>query len=151
MIYLGADHQGYQLKEAIKAFLTERGLAFEDLGTDSEESADFPTYAIAVAERVVDDRANQEDSIGVVICGSGIGVDIAANKVNGARAALATTEYMGKQSREHDDANILALGAQVVTEQEALAILDAFLGATFDGIERHARRVEMISKYEEQR
>jgi ribose 5-phosphate isomerase B len=136
------------LKERVKALLTERGLAFEDLGTNSEESVDFPPLAFAVAEKVAGERAAGSDALGILACGSGVGMDIAANKVKGARAALALTEYMGRQSREHDDANILVLAGRVIGEELAVKIAGEFLEARFGGEDRHARRVKQIEAYE---
>lgn len=149
MIYIGADHAGFRLKENIKALLHERGDVFEDLGTHSEESVDFPDYAFAVGENVAAAQRAGGTDIGILVCGSGVGMDIAANKIKGVRAALALTEYMGVQSREHDDANVLVLAGRVIGEEEAIKITKAFLNARFGGEERHTRRVEKIKEYEE--
>lgn len=149
MIYIGTDHAGVALKEAVARHLSTQGIAYMDLGTHSTESVDFPEYAFAVASRVVADRQAGKDSVGVLLCGSGIGMSIAANKVSGARAALALTPYMGAQGREHDDANILVLPGRILTETEALPILDAFLTAQFDHAEAHTRRVRAIEHFEE--
>lgn len=147
MIYLGSDHAGFQLKERVKVLLEERGDAYTDLGTNSEESVDFTDYAFAVAEKV--GKRTNPDDLGILVCGSGVGMDIAANKVKGVRAALATTPYMGSQSREHDDANILVLAGRVMSPEQATEIATAFLSARFDGEERHARRVKKITDYEQ--
>ncbi len=150
MIYLGSDHAGFSLKQTVVALLQQRGVEFTDLGTHTEEPADFTDYAFAVAEKVGDsDRARRGD-LGILVCGSGVGMDIAANKVKGVRAALATTPYMGRQSREHDDANVLVLAGRVITAEQAMEITKAFLDAQFDGEERHARRVQKIQSYEEE-
>lgn len=150
MIFLGADHAGFQLKERVKQLLTERGLAFEDCGTHSaDESVDFPEYAFAVAERVGASSLSGGGDMGILACGSGVGMDIAANKVRGVRAALALTEYMSRQSREHDDANVLVLAGRVISEDEAVRITQAFLDAQFFGEEKYVRRVNKIKEYEE--
>ncbi len=146
MIYLGSDHAGYQLKEFIRTLLEELKLEYTDFGTDSEESVDFTDYAIKVAEHVVQ---NTED-LGILFCGSGAGMVIAANKVKGARAAQAFDEYVGAQCREHDDANILVLAGRVMDDAQAAAVAKAFLQASFDNGENHARRVEKIKEYEEE-
>lgn len=152
MVYLGADHAGFRLKEIIKQLLERRGIAFEDCGTHSEESTDYPDVAFTVAEHVASDseRNGPTGIIGILICGSGIGMAIAANKVRGVRAALATTDYMARQSREHDNANILVLGARVLEENLAVQIVSTFLDSAFSEEERHARRVGKIEAYEAQ-
>jgi ribose 5-phosphate isomerase B len=152
MMYIGSDHAGYQLKETIKKLLDERGEQYTDLGTNSEESVDFTDYAFAVAEKVGQSSAAlgaPNPDIGILVCGSGVGMDIAANKVKGVRAALATTPYMGRQSREHDDANVLVLAGRVITPEQATEIAKEFLDARFGGEERHARRVQKIINYEQ--
>jgi RpiB/LacA/LacB family sugar-phosphate isomerase len=133
---LGADHAGYALKEAVKAHLAERGYPVEDLGTHSTESTDYPDYARAVARRV----AAGEADFGVLICATGIGMSIAANKVPGVRAALVFNEEGAALSRSHNDANVLALGAKFTPPEAAGPILDRFLNTEFEG-GRHARRV----------
>lgn len=149
MIYLGSDHAGFALKEEVRAYCTAQGIPHEDYGTYSTDSVDFTDYAIRVANTVVSDRSQGGDALGILCCGSGIGMDIAANKVKGARAALALNAYMGAQSREHDDANILVLAGRILKTDEAIDILKAFLGASFDGQENHARRVQKIQDYED--
>ncbi|MCW1929928.1 MAG: RpiB/LacA/LacB family sugar-phosphate isomerase [Candidatus Kerfeldbacteria bacterium] len=148
MLYLGSDHAGYALKEAVRRYLDEQGIRYTDLGTHSAESVDFCDYAFPVAESVVREREQGHDALGILFCGSGIGMDIAANKVRGARAALAMTPYMGAQSREHDNANILVLAGRILSEEQSIEILTAFLSAEFDGQENHARRMQKISDYE---
>lgn len=145
MIYLGSDHAGFALKEGVKQLLDQRGQAYTDLGTTSEEPVDFTDYAFAVAEKI---GASQSGDLGILVCGSGVGMDIAANKVRGVRAALATTPYMGSQSRQHDNANVLVLAGRVLSPEQATEITAAFLDAQFDGEERHARRVQKIADYE---
>ena len=140
MIGIGADHGGYALKEAIKKHLTKRGLEFKDYGTDSPVSCDYPEYGKAVAHAV----ANGECDRGILICGTGIGISISANKVKGIRAAVCTDCFMAEATREHNNANILALGARVVGEGLALKIVDTFLDTEFSNDERHIRRIEKI-------
>ncbi len=144
-IIIGADHGGYALKEAIKRHLLDLGHTVEDVGThDAHTSVDYPDYALPVARSVV----RGEYDLGIVICGTGIGISIAANKVRGARAALCTDPYMARMARAHNDANILALGGRVLGEGLALDIVDAFLAGSYEG-GRHARRVAKIAALEE--
>jgi len=138
-IALGADHAGFALKEALEAHLRKQGVKVTDLGTDSAESTDYPDYAQAVAQSV----ASHRHSLGILICGTGIGMSMAANKVPGVRAAVACTEGMATLARQHNDANILCLGGRVVTEELARRMVDAFLGARFEG-GRHQTRVTKI-------
>jgi len=145
-IAIGADHAGYEQKERLKALLTARGHAVLDLGTTSAESTDYPPYAFHVAEAVRDGRAER----GVLICDSGNGIAIAANKVEGIRAAIAINPWQAEMSRRHNDANVLVLGSALTTTDEEAPILDAWLTAPFDG-GRHARRVGQISEYEKAR
>ena len=140
-IVVGSDHAGFRAKETIKKYLEGAGYPVEDVGTHSEESVDYPDYAKAVGERV----AAGNDSLGVVVCGTGIGVSIAANKVEGIRAALAHDSLTARRAREHNDANVIALGGKVVGEDEAIAIVQEFLGAQFAG-GRHQRRVDKITE-----
>lgn len=149
MLYVGADHAGYALKEEVKKYLTERGEPFEDLGTHSDESVDFPVYAFAVGEKVAAAEREGKEDLGILLCGSGVGMDIAANKVKGVRAALATTEYMGAQSREHDNANVLVLSGRVIDGKTAVAITKAFLDARFLAEEKYIRRMNMVKAYED--
>ncbi|MGH9681750.1 MAG: ribose 5-phosphate isomerase B, partial [Candidatus Acidiferrales bacterium] len=145
-IVVGADHAGFRTKELIKAFLETSGYRVEDAGTHSEESVDYPDYARAVGERV----AAGNGALGIVVCGTGIGVSIAANKVEGIRAALAHDSLTARRAREHNDANVLALGGRVVGEEEAIAIVQEFLAAQFAG-GRHQRRVDKIAKMDRER
>lgn len=135
-IAIGADHAGYALKETLGARIAAAGHSVVDLGTHSEEPVDYPDYAEAVATAVADGRAER----GIVVCGSGAGASIAANKVKGVRCALTHDTYSAHQCVEHDDANVVALGSRVVGSALAAEIIDAFLGARFTGEERHARR-----------
>ena len=144
MIAIGSDHGGFELKQAIKNYLDEKGLAYKDFGTDSTDSCDYPIYGKAVAEAV----AKGECERGIVICGTGIGISISANKVKGIRAALCGDCYSAEYTRRHNDANVLALGARVLGEGLALKIVDTFLNTEFEG-GRHARRVALIHDIEE--
>ena len=139
-VAVGNDHPGYALKLALKARLEERGHEVLDAGAHSEESTDYPIYGRAVGELV----ASGEADLGVVVCGTGIGISMAANKVPGVRAALCWNIASASASREHNDANVLALGARLTAEPLALQILDAWLAASFEG-GRHARRVDLLS------
>lgn len=140
MIALGCDHGGYDLKQEIIKHLQERKIEFKDYGCDSLESVDYPVYAKKVANVV----ASGECEKGILICGTGIGISIAANKVKGIRAALCTDCFMAEATRLHNDANILALGGRVVGPGLALKIVDTFLDTEFSNDERHIRRIGMI-------
>ena len=144
MIALGCDHGGYPLMQEVKAHLDSLGLEYKDFGTYSEESCDYPVYGEAAARAV----AGGECDRGIVICGTGIGISIAANKVKGIRAALCSDCYSAEYTRRHNDANILAMGARVLGSGLALKIVDTFLSTEFEG-GRHARRVALISGIEE--
>lgn len=143
MIAIGSDHAGYLLKADIIKFLENKGLKVKDFGTNCGDSVDYPDYAEAVAEAV----SNKECDRGILICGTGIGISIAANKVPGIRAALCTNSYMAKMSRQHNDANILAIGERVIGPGLALEIIETFLETEFVG-GRHATRVGKISNIE---
>ena len=143
MIAIGSDHGGYALKQEIMKHLNERGLEYKDFGTYTEDSCDYPVYGEAVGRAV----ASVEFERGIVICGTGIGISIAANKVRGVRAALCGDCYSAEMTRRHNDANILALGARVLGPGLALKIVDTFLDTSFDG-GRHARRVSLIGDIE---
>jgi ribose 5-phosphate isomerase B len=138
-IILGSDHGGLRLKAEIKGLLQELNHEFEDVGCDCETSVDDPDYAEPVAERV----AKGEFDLGILICGTGIGMSIAANKVKGIRCAVVSDEFPARMSREHNNANILALGERVVGPDLAKSIVRTWLSAEFQG-NRHARRVEKI-------
>lgn len=144
-IAIGADHAGYQLKEDLGSSLAASGFDVIDLGTFSTEPVDYPDIAAAVGEAVRDGRAER----GILVCGSGAGASIAANKLHGIRAALAHDTYTAHQSVEHDDANVLALGSRVVGTELAGEVVRAFLAAAFTGEERHLRRVNKIAALEE--
>ena len=143
-IAIGADHAGFELKQKIKQHLAEQGHAVDDRGTDSTESVYYPDFARAVGEEV----AGKGADLGILVCGSGVGMAITANKVPGVRAANVSTEYEAQMSREHNNANVLAIGARIVDEPKAMTIVDKWLKATFAG-GRHERRVEKIRQIEE--
>ncbi len=142
MIGIGSDHGGFALKEAIKKHLEERGLEYKDYGTYSDASCDYPVYGRAVAKAV----AAGECELGILICGTGIGISITANKVPGVRAALCSDCFSAEATRQHNNANILALGARVLGEGLALKIVDTFLDTPFSNDERHVRRISMIEE-----
>ena len=144
MYAIGSDHGGYELKRAVMRHLAERGIEYRDFGTFSSESCDYPDYGEAVGRAV----ASGECERGIVICGTGIGISISANKVRGVRCALCGDCYSAQMAREHNDANMLALGARVLGEGLALKIVDTFLDSSFLG-GRHARRVGKIMAIEE--
>ena len=140
MLAIGCDHGGFALKQEIMAHLEKRGIAVKDFGTYSADSCDYPIYARAAAEAV----AGGEYERGILICGTGIGVSITANKVPGIRCALCGDCFSAKATREHNDANMLALGARVTGPGLALMIVDTFLDTPFSNDERHVRRISMI-------
>ena len=140
MIAIGSDHGGFELKNTLMKHLEQRGFAYKDFGTYSEASCDYPTYAKAVAHAV----ASGECERGIIICGTGIGVSITANKVPGIRAALCGDCFSAEATRQHNDANILCMGARVVGEGLAIMITDVFLDTPFSNDERHKRRISMI-------
>jgi len=142
-IALASDHAGYSEKERLKPLLTDLGLEFDDLGTASEASVDYPDYARKVAEEVAQGRVDQ----GLLVCGSGTGMAIVANKVPGVRAAVAWSEETARLARQHNDANVLAIGARTTPQDKIPAIVRAWFSADFEG-GRHADRVEKIRKIE---
>ncbi len=145
-IALGADHAGFHAKETIKKFLEQAGYPVDDVGTWSEESVDYPDFALAVAEKV----ASGKDQVGILACGTGIGMAIAANKVPGIRAAVAHDPMTARLAREHNDANVLTLGGRVVDDTMAIAIVRDFLDTKFAG-GRHQRRIDKISELDQAR
>lgn len=148
IVAIGADHAGYRLKEQLKKQLSRMRMRIMDMGTDSEDSCDYPDFAAEVADAVR--RGDAEK--GVLVCGTGIGMSIAANKIPGIRAAVCNDEYCAKLSRAHTDANVLTIGARVVSEAEASAILESFLVTPFEGDSeagsRHSRRLHKIQELE---
>jgi len=145
-IAVGADHAGYHVKEAVKKYLESSGYQVDDMGTWSEESVDYPDYAKKVAERVV---AGQDD-FGFLACGTGIGMSIAANKIEGIRAAVAHDAMTARLARQHNNANVLALGGRVVTDAQAIEIVKDFLATDFR-VGRHQRRVDKIAELDHER
>ena len=143
-IALAADHGGFILKEKVRAQLAQMGHDVDDFGTDSTESCDYPDFALAVAEAVSADRADR----GLLICTTGIGMAMAANKVSGVRAAPAQSEDEVRLTREHNDANVLTLGAKYLDERRALELIRVFLETPFSGGERHLRRVAKLAHLE---
>ena len=143
-IAIASDHAGYEEKERLKPVLDELGIQYEDLGTGSKESVDYPDYARKVAEEVAQGRVEQ----GVLVCGSGTGMAIAANKIPGVRAAVAWNEEIARLAREHNDANVLSLGARVTPAEEIPKIVRAWFAAKFDA-GRHERRVRKIRDLEQ--
>lgn len=142
-IAIGADHAGFADKEKIKRQLDELGVEYEDVGTNSNESVDYPVYAQKVAEKVASGEAER----GILVCGSGNGMQIAANKVRGVRAALAWNEETARLARQHNDANVLSVPARVISPEEVAKVVKSYLEAEFEG-GRHARRVQEISDLE---
>lgn len=140
MLALGCDHGGYALMQEVIRYLDENGIAYKNFGTFSEDSVDYPVYGKSVAHAVADGECEK----GILICGTGIGISIAANKVKGIRAALCGDVFSAKATREHNDANILAMGARVIGAGLALEIVKAFLETPFSGDERHIRRIRQI-------
>lgn len=140
MIAVGSDHGGFALKQAVIKHLSDRGLEYKDFGTYTQDSCDYPDFGRAVALAV----ASGECERGILVCGTGIGISIAANKVPGIRAALCGDCFSAEAARQHNDANILALGARVLGEGLALMIVDTFLDTPFSNDERHIRRIAKI-------
>lgn len=139
-VFLGSDHGGFKLKEVLKKWLTDAGYKFTDLGCFSEESVDYPDFAREVCEKVHEEPSSR----GVLICGTGIGMSMVANKFQGIRAALCTNELMAQMGREHNDAQIICMGGRVSSDEVATKMLDVFLKTKFSGEERHKRRVEKM-------
>ena len=138
-IAIGSDHAGYELKQQICDYFQQHGIEFTDYGTHSRDRVDYPDLGVQVAKQVI---AGTHDT-GIVICGTGIGISISANKVKGARAALCNSDYMAEMARKHNNANILALGGRTTTIDYATRMIDIFLNTDFEG-GRHANRVEKI-------
>lgn len=142
MLAIGCDHGGYLLKKEIISHLEAKGIPYMDFGCDSEESVDYPIFAKKVAHAVADGTCEK----GILVCGTGIGVSIVANKVKGIRAAVCSDCFSAEATRSHNDANILALGERVVGSGLALKIVDTFLDTEFSSDERHQRRIRMIEE-----
>ena len=144
MIVIASDHGGYAMKEELKAWLTEKGVAFEDVGTYSEASCDYPEYAALAARGVAEGKYEK----GILICGTGIGMSLAANKIKGIRCALLSDCFSAEMCRAHNDANMMSLGARVTGIELAKRMVDIFLTTEFLG-GRHGRRVDLIRALEE--
>ena len=142
-IAIGADHAGFEEKEKLKKTLDALGVEYEDLGTNSTESVDYPDFGARVGRAV----ASGEFEQGIIVCGSGIGIAMAANKIDGVRAAQAWNEETARLAREHNDANVLSIGARVIAEEEIPKIVKAWFNTKFEG-GRHAKRVEKITELE---
>lgn len=142
MIALGCDQAGYELKQEIIKYLEEKGLEYKDYGSYSADPVDYPVYGRIVAKAVADGECEK----GILVCGTGIGISIAANKVKGIRAAVCSDCFSAEATRLHNDANIVAVGARVVGPGLAVKIIDTFLNTEFSGAERHARRVSMMEE-----
>ena len=137
MIAIGSDHAGFEMKEALKKHLEEKGYEVKDFGTDSNQSCDYPEFAKAVSHCVADGMAEK----GVLICGTGIGMSMAANKVKGIRAAVVGDAFSAQATREHNDANIICMGARVIDLEKATEFLDIFMSTDFSYGENHIRRI----------
>lgn len=146
-VVLGADHAGYSLKSNLAEFLTEMGYEFEDVGTCDESPVDYPDIAVLLSRAIIDGRAQR----GILICGSGVGASIAANKIVGIRAGLCHDTYSAHQGVEHDDTNVLVLGSRIVGSELARELVRAFLAARFTNEERHRRRVGKVIALETNR
>ena len=145
MLALGCDQGGYALKLEVIKYLEEKGIEYKDCGTYSEDAVDYPIYARKVVKEILSGNCDK----GILICGTGIGISIVANRYKGIRAALCGDCFSAEATLQHNDANILAMGARVVGPGLAVKIVDTFLNTPFSGAERHARRVEKINKLED--
>lgn len=145
MLVLGSDHGGLDLKAEVQKFLRQRGIEAKDLGTGQSDSVDYPDFAEKVAMAVSDGQAEG----GILICGTGIGMSITANKFPGVRAALVTDEYMARMAKEHNNANVLVLGGRVLSCEKALCLVQVWLDSDYDG-GRHQRRLDKIARIEQE-
>ncbi len=144
MIALGCDHAGFELKQFIIKHLEDRGIEYKDYGTYSTDSVDYAVYAEKTARAV----AGGECTLGLLFCGTGVGISMAANKVRGIRAACCSDMFSAEMTRRHNDANILCLGGRVVSPEKAIELVDVFLDTPFSGEDRHARRIAQITELE---
>ncbi len=144
MIALGSDHAGFEYKEIIKQHLEARNEEYEDFGCFSAEAVDYPVFAVKVAHAVADGKCDR----GILVCGTGVGISIAANKVDGIRAACCSDEFTTEMTRTHNDANILCLGARVISAEQAVSLTDIFLDTEAADSERHQRRIKLIDDIE---
>ena len=142
MIAVGSDHGGYELKQEILKYLEKEGYEYRDYGSYDEQAVDYPVYAKKVARAILDGEAEK----GILICGTGIGISIAANRIPGIRAALCSDCFSAEATRLHNDANIVCMGGRVVGPGLAVKIVDTFLKTAFSGEERHSRRIRMIEE-----
>ena len=145
-IAFGCDHAGVELKDVLSAYLHEKGYEIVDLGCYDSSPVDYPVYALEVASSVKRGEADR----GILICGTGIGMSIAANKVNGIRCAHLTDTFSARVTCEHNDANVIALGARITGRELAKDIVDAYLSGTFTGVDAHVKRLKMIADIEKQ-
>ena len=143
-ICIGSDHGGYALKLELIEHLKARGFEVTDVGCDSDKSCDYPVYAKAVTDIITEKKAD----LGILVCGTGIGMSIAANKVKGIRAACCSEQFSARLTREHNNANVLCFGARVVGEGTALDLVDAFVDTPYSNDERHQRRIDLITDIE---
>lgn len=144
-VYLGADHAGFGVKEKLKKYFKERGIAYEDMGTNSSDSVDYPDYAFEVAKKV----SRQKNARGILVCGTGMGMVIAANKVKGIRAVAAYDKYSAEMSRLHNDTNVLGLRGRFFPFGKIKEIVSVWLKTSFSGESRHKRRINKIKLFEE--
>ncbi len=143
-IAIASDHAGFEAKQQLIRYLTEKGCDVTDFGTNSNESCDYPDFAVKCADSVAD----KSNDYGILICGTGIGMSICANKVKGIRCANCSEEFSTQMTREHNDANILALGARVITVDKMKKLIDIFLNTPFSNQENHIRRINKITQTE---
>ncbi|NLP48143.1 MAG: ribose 5-phosphate isomerase B [Clostridiales bacterium] len=144
MLYIGSDHAGFQLKESVKKYLHETGIEFTDLGTHSENSCDYTVIAKELSDKVLE----KDNNLGILICGTGVGMSIAANKTKGIRAACCSEPYSAKLTRQHNNANVLCFGGRVIGLGLAFELVDAFIKTPFSGEARHMDRINKISQIE---
>ncbi|MBQ4129390.1 MAG: ribose 5-phosphate isomerase B [Ruminococcus sp.] len=144
-IALGCDHGGLNIKNAVIEYLKAKNVEFTDFGCYTEESVDYPLYAYKVAKAVTEN----DDTLGILCCGTGIGISMAANKVKGIRAAVCTNEFMAEMTRRHNNSNIICMGGRIIDEDTAVKLADLFINTEFEG-DRHTRRVDMITAIEEE-
>lgn len=144
IIGLGADHAGYQLKNIVRSYLQQQGITVRDFGTHTDSPCDYPDFAVMVANSV----AQGECDLGILICGTGVGMCISANKVKGIRAAHAQDPVTARLSRQHNDANVLCMGGRIIGAEMAMDIVNAFLNTSFTNEERHVRRVHKVKMLE---
>ncbi len=143
-VALGCDHGGLNIKNAVIDYLNENNIDYTDFGCYTEDSVDYPVFAYKVATAVTDNTAD----LGILCCGTGIGISMAANKVKGIRAAVCTNEFMAEMTRRHNNSNILCMGGRIIDEDTAVKLADIFLNTDFEG-DRHTRRVDMIAAIED--